>query len=165
MTLTFQHKGAGHVSFSSQPGERGRRKMRIGPVGRWVMQRTNREARGRGGRLMGMNVFVLHTVGYRSGQRRASPVSWFADGDQAWLIVASARRPARSPDWYHNLAAHPDQVSIDVPHRGTIQVRAEQLDGDARADAWQRIISEQPHYAVYQAKTGRVPPVIRLTAV
>jgi len=119
MTLTFQHKGACHVSFSTQPGERGRRKMRIGPVGRWVMQRTNREARGRGGRLMGMNVLVLHTVGYRSGQRRASPVSWFADGDQAWLIVASARRPARSPDWYHNLAAHPDQVSICVRSNST----------------------------------------------
>ena len=153
------------MSFGTQPGERGRRKMRIGPVGRWVVQRTSREARGRRGRLSGINVLVLHTVGHKGGQRRASPVSWFDDGDHSWLIVASARRPARNPDWYYNLAAHPDQVSIDVPHHGTIQVRAEQLDGDARTEAWQRIISEQPRYAAYQAKTGRVPPVIRLTAV
>jgi deazaflavin-dependent oxidoreductase (nitroreductase family) len=165
MTLTFHCEGAGLVSFGTQPGERGRRKMPIGPVGRWVVQRTSREARGRGGAVTGMNVLVLHTVGHRNRQRRASPLSWFADGDHAWLIVAYARRPARNPDWYYNLAANPDQVSIDVPHRGTIQVRAEQLDGDARAAAWQRIVSEQPRYAAYQARTGRVPPVIRLTAV
>jgi deazaflavin-dependent oxidoreductase (nitroreductase family) len=153
------------MSFHTQPGERGRRKMRVGPVGRWVAQRTSREARATGGQLIGTNVLVLHTVGRRNGQRRASPVSWFADGDHAWLIVASARRPAKSPDWYYNLAANPDQVSIDVPHRGTIDVRAEELDGDARADAWHRIISEQPRYAAYQAKTNRVLPVIRLTAI
>jgi deazaflavin-dependent oxidoreductase (nitroreductase family) len=152
------------MSTHTPPGARGRRKMRVGPVGRWVMHRTAIQGR-RGAELTDMNVLVLHTVGRRYRQRRASPVSWFADGDHAWLIVAVARRPARNPDWYYNLAANPDQVSIDVPHRGTIQVRAEQLDGDARADVWQRIISEQPRYATYEAKTGRVLPVIRLTAV
>ncbi|HEY3087988.1 MAG TPA: nitroreductase/quinone reductase family protein [Jatrophihabitantaceae bacterium] len=153
------------MSTHTPSGERGRRKMRVGPVGRWVMHRATTQGRRRGGQLMEMNVMVLHTVGRRNGQRRATPVSWFAEGDHAWLIVAVARRPARNPDWYYNLAANPDQVSIDVPHRGTIQVRAEQLDGDARAAVWQRIISEQPRYATYEAKTGRVLPVIRLTAV
>lgn len=40
-----------------------------------------------------------------------------------------------------------------------------QLDGDARAKAWQRIIQRQPRYAGYQQKTDRDIPVIRLTRV
>jgi F420H(2)-dependent quinone reductase len=36
------------------------------------------------------------------------------------------------------------------------------LDGDARAQAWQRITRAQPRYAGYQQKTDRVIPVIRL---
>jgi F420H(2)-dependent quinone reductase len=38
-----------------------------------------------------------------------------------------------------------------------------QLDGDARAQAWQRITQAQPRYARYQEKTDRVLPVIRLS--
>jgi deazaflavin-dependent oxidoreductase (nitroreductase family) len=153
------------MTFHTEPGARGRRRMRVGPVGRWVMHRTTNQARRRGGRQIGMNVLVLHTVGRKSGQRRARTVSWFADGDDAWLIVAVAGRSGRNPDWYYNLGVNPDQASIDLPHRGTIRVHAERLEGDRRAEAWQRITSEQPRYIRYQAKTDRQLPIIRLSAV
>lgn len=50
----------------------------------------------------------MTTVGAMTGERRETPVAWFPDGDQAWLIVASLGGSARNPGWYHNLAAHPD---------------------------------------------------------
>jgi hypothetical protein len=42
-------------------------------------------------------------------------------------------------------------------------VTVEQLEGQSREEAWQRIIASQPRYADYQRKTDRVLPIIRLS--
>ena len=44
-----------------------------------------------------------------------------------------------------------------------LRVTPTQLDGDARAQAWQRITQLQPRYAGYAQKTDRAIPVIRLS--
>ena len=44
-----------------------------------------------------------------------------------------------------------------------LRVTPAQLDGDARAQAWQRITQLQPRYAGYEQKTDRAIPVIRLS--
>jgi deazaflavin-dependent oxidoreductase (nitroreductase family) len=110
---------------------------------------------------MGMDLLFLTTVGRRTGERRETSVAWFPDGDDAWLIVASAAGSAHNPAWYHNIAAHPDQVWIELPDR-KLQVTPEQLDGAAREERWKRIVQAQPRYARYQEKTDRLLPVIRL---
>jgi hypothetical protein len=48
--------------------------------------------------------------------------------------VASAAGAARNPAWYHNLAAHPDQVWIETAGRKAA-VTAEQLHGAERDEA------------------------------
>lgn len=121
----------------------------------------NKRIRRKGGKFRGMDVLFLTTVGAKTGERRETPVAWFPDGDQAWLIVASLGGSARNPGWYHNLAAHPDQVWIEIGDR-TLRVVPEQLEGNRRDEGWQRIITAQPRYANYQEKTDRVRPVIRL---
>jgi deazaflavin-dependent oxidoreductase (nitroreductase family) len=72
-----------------------------------------------GDHFNGMDLLYLTTVGAKSGQKRVSPVARFADGDDAWLVVASNGGAKRNPNWYHNLRAHPDQVWIEVQGRGT----------------------------------------------
>ncbi|GAA2447335.1 hypothetical protein GCM10010191_75720 [Actinomadura vinacea] len=111
---------------------------------------------------MGMDVLILHTVGRRSGQPRQTPLAWFADGEDARLIVASGGG-TRHPDWYVNLMAHPDRVSIESPGRDAVPVTPQRLDGADREQAWQRITDAQPRYAKYQGKSDREYPVIRLT--
>jgi deazaflavin-dependent oxidoreductase (nitroreductase family) len=121
--------------------------------------------RRKGGKFMGMDVLFMTTIGAVTGQRRVTPVAWFPDGPDAWLIVASAAGAASNPQWYRNLAARPDQVWIELPQqRKTLRVTAEQLDGSRRERAWQDIVRAQPRYAKYQTKTDRVLPVIRLAA-
>jgi F420H(2)-dependent quinone reductase len=71
------------MSFHTAAGTRGRRKMRVGPVGRLVVRRITNTARRRRGRFMGMNVLVLHTVGAKSSKDRVHPVSWFTEGQDA----------------------------------------------------------------------------------
>ena len=112
---------------------------------------------------MGMDLLYLTTIGAKSGQKRQSTVARFADGEDAWLVVASAGGSVHHPAWYHNIAAHPEQVWIEFGGH-QLQMTATQLDGEARAQAWQRITESQPRYAGYQQKTDRPIPVIRLSA-
>jgi deazaflavin-dependent oxidoreductase (nitroreductase family) len=137
-----------------------------GAVSRWMQRKMNARAnakirRGRG-RLMGMDLLILNTVGRRSGQPRETPVAWFADGADAWLIVASGGG-SHHPDWHANLMAHPDRASIELPGRDATPVVPHRLDGADREQAWQRITAAVPRYAKYQSKSDREYPVIRLT--
>jgi deazaflavin-dependent oxidoreductase (nitroreductase family) len=144
----------------------GRRQGSPGPVSRWMQQRmnarTNRRIRRGRGTFMSMDVLILHTAGRRSGQPRQTPLAWFADGEDARLIVASGGRH-QHPDWYVNLMAHPDRASIELPGRDAVPVTPDRLDGADRERAWQAITAAQPRYAKYQRKTDREYPVIRLT--
>jgi deazaflavin-dependent oxidoreductase (nitroreductase family) len=87
----------------------------------------------------------------------------FPEGDDAWLIVASKGGAAGHPAWFHNLAAHPDQVEVEFQGRKTA-VTPQTLTGEERASAWRRITTERPNFAGYEQKTDRQIPVVRLTA-
>lgn len=117
-----------------------------------------------GGRMTmrGVPLLILTTVGARSGRRRKVPLTWFADGEQRWLIVASLGGAANHPAWFINLARNPDQVWIEVGRR-TIRVRPESLRGGERAEAWRRIVAAAPGYGTYERSTDREIPVVRLT--
>ena len=148
------------MSFDATAGTHGGRQPRTGLVLRWVNKTAARRFR-RTGKMLGINGLILTTVGARSGAERTSPVGWWPGPDGSWLIVAAANGAARNPAWYHNIAAHPDQVQIEVDGR-RIRVTAEQLHGAERAEAWRQIAAAAPRFAQYQDKTDRELPVIRL---
>lgn len=131
------------------------------PVSRLMARAMTWYHHRRGDRFMDMDLLYLTTVGAKSGQRRQTPVARFADGD-GWLIVASGGGAATHPGWYHNIAANPDQVWIEVEGRH-LHVAPEQLEGAEREQAWQRIKATAPRYASYEHKTDRQIPVLRLT--
>jgi deazaflavin-dependent oxidoreductase (nitroreductase family) len=148
------------MSFDTPAGSRGARQP-SGPFFRWLNKVMSRRLRRKGGRMMGFNALILTTIGAKSGVKRTNPVGWFPGQDGSWLIVASAAGAARNPAWYHNIAAHPDEVQVEVDGR-TIAVTAEQLHGVERDRAWQQITTTAPRFAQYERKTDRVLPVIRL---
>ena len=125
------------------------------PIMQWVHRRS-------GDRFRGSDLLYLTTIGARTGQRRTNPVARFDDGSGGWLVVASFGGAAQHPGWYHNIAAHPDQVWAEV--RGTThRVDAEQLAGPAHDAAWAHITAQAPSFAGYLDKTDRRIPVLRLT--
>jgi deazaflavin-dependent oxidoreductase (nitroreductase family) len=151
------------MSFNTPAGTRGGRQPR-GAVARWMNSlMASRVRRSRSGTFMGMKTLVLTTVGRRSGVQRSNPVAWIAGEDGSWLIVASAAGARANPAWYYNIAAHPDEVQIEVGGR-RVTVDAEQLHGDQRSQAWQQFTAAYPRFAGYQQKTDRELPVIRLAA-
>lgn len=151
------------MSFQKTPGgTRGGRGMPANAVTRFITKTMTSWHRRTGDRFQGMDLLYLTTVGAKSGEKRQSTVTRFGDGDDAWLIVASAGGAAQNPAWYHNIAAHPDQVWVEFGGKQQ-RVTPAQLDGEARDQAWQRITQAQPRYAGYQKKTDREIPVIKLT--
>ncbi|MGW1740639.1 nitroreductase family deazaflavin-dependent oxidoreductase [Nocardia sp. NPDC001965] len=129
---------------------------------RKMNSRTTARIRRKGGRYLGMDMLILHTTGRRTGQPRETPITWFADGEDTWLLVASGGGD-RNPDWYSNLIAHPDGVAVELHGHAAVPVTPQRLDGDARARAWQHITATQPRYDKYQRKSDREYPVVRLT--
>ncbi|TDV55944.1 nitroreductase/quinone reductase family protein [Actinophytocola oryzae] len=151
------------MSFNTPNGTRGARQPKAGRLMTWLNNRNAKKIRRRGGKIMGFDALVLTTTGARSGAERTTPVGWFpADDDDSWLVVASAAGAAKNPAWYHNIAAHPDKVTIEMAGR-RIPVTAEQLHGSERADAWHRITEAAPRFGQYGNKTDRELPIIKLT--
>lgn len=153
--MTFQKTPAG-TRGKSMPGV-------SSPVSKWINGIMVKRARGKpDGRFMGMDTLVLTTTGAKTGQRRQTLLASFPDGGSAWLVCAAFAGSAKNPAWYHNIAAHPDQVEITVRGR-TIKVTPVQLTGEERAAAWERITRDVPRFKGYATKTDRELPIIRLT--
>jgi deazaflavin-dependent oxidoreductase (nitroreductase family) len=148
------------MSFTHPTGTRGAKQP--GRTFRWMNRLILGRARRTEGKTMGMNLLVLTTVGRKSGQERQTPLAWFPGPDGSWLVVASANGAQANPAWYLNLAAHPDQVTVEQAGR-KVAVTAEELQGAEREQAWQQIKDAADNFRKYEQTTDRLLPVIRLT--
>src|SRR5215469_14877201 len=140
------------MSFQKTPGgTRGGRSMPSNAFTRFATGLMTKWHRRSGDKFQGMDLLYLTTIGAKSGEKRQSTVSRFPAGADSWLIIASAGGSTRNPAWYHNIAAHPDQVWIEFGGR-QMHVKAEQLEGDERARAGQQATQRQPRYDGYRQK-------------
>jgi deazaflavin-dependent oxidoreductase (nitroreductase family) len=109
----------------------------------------------------GIEGLLLRTVGAKSGKPRNAILGYFPEGDDAWLVVASAAGASWHPSWLYNLAAHPD-ASVEFSDGRKVDVRAETLEGADLAAAWERLERDGPEYVKYLDKTDREIPILRL---
>jgi deazaflavin-dependent oxidoreductase (nitroreductase family) len=109
-------------------------------------------------------VVLVTTKGARSGEERTVTLGGFADGDDAWLVVASKGGSATHPAWFNNMVKHPDDIWLEVGAR-KMKVRADSLHGREREETFARIAALAPQYGKYPTKTDREIPVVRLTRV
>jgi F420H(2)-dependent quinone reductase len=112
-----------------------------------------------GGRMAGTKVLLLTTTGRKSGKTHTAPLGFF-DWQGGYVIVASNGGQPKHPAWYHNLKSHP-QVTVQMFDQ-VIPVTAEVLTGEARAQAWQQVITTAPGYAGYEKQTTREIPLVLL---
>jgi len=74
-----------------------------------------------GGPFQGAPVLLLHHTGAKSGTERVNPLMYQQVGD-SYAIFASKGGAPSNPDWYYNLAAHPDttiEMGTDMIQPGT----------------------------------------------
>lgn len=124
------------------------------------------EFRQSGGRISSFGdapVLLLSTIGARSGKRRTNPLMYLADDhapDRVY-VFASAAGADKDPDWFHNLLAHPSDVTIEIGTE-TVTADAQVVPDPLRAQIFAMQASRYPGFADYQAKTSRVIPVVEL---
>ncbi len=122
----------------------------------WLYRRSKGKL---GGKMRGFKVILLTSTGRKSGQTRTLPLGLF-DWPGGYLVVASNGGQPRHPAWYLNLMSN-SHATVQVLDQ-VIPVTAEVLNGEARARAWQQVITSAPSYAAYEKKTTRVIPLVLL---
>lgn len=106
-------------------------------------------------------VLVLETTGRRSGNSRETTLAYLRLNDGDLLVVGGAGGQSHVPDWVANLRANPAvQVTVDRKRR---PMTATELEGDARAAAWNLAVDEWPQIVKYESRAGRPIPVVCLT--
>jgi deazaflavin-dependent oxidoreductase (nitroreductase family) len=110
----------------------------------------------------GLPVVVVTSVGASSGKLRKNPVMR-VEHDGRYLAVASVGGGPKHPAWYANMLAQPQVELQDGPRKWDMVAR--ELEGDERAQWWDRAVQAFPNYAEYQKKTERVIPVFLLEPV
>ena len=113
-------------------------------------------------KMMGFPTVLLTTIGAKTGKEHTHVLGGFADGSDAWLIIASKGGAPTHPAWFINLAKNPDKVWLEVGNR-KFRAQVDSLEGKEREDAYARVVAVAPNYGAYPKKTDREIPVIRLT--
>jgi F420H(2)-dependent quinone reductase len=109
----------------------------------------------------GMPIIVIGMRGARSGKVRKTALMRVEHGGE-YALVASKGGAPENPEWFYNLEAHPDEVTIqDGPAPFRVTVR--EVEGDEKAEWWERAVAAYPPYAEYQAKTERQIPLFVAT--
>jgi deazaflavin-dependent oxidoreductase (nitroreductase family) len=105
----------------------------------------------------GMPIVVVTTRGNRTGKVRKTALMR-VEHDGEYALVASQGGAPKHPVWYFNLKADPSAVTVqDGPEAFDAVVR--EVDGDERAEWWDRAVAAYPPYAEYQERTDRRIPV------
>jgi deazaflavin-dependent oxidoreductase (nitroreductase family) len=101
-------------------------------------------------------IVIVTYRGVKSGKVRKAGLMRVEDGGRYALVASKGGAPA-NPAWYHCLKADPHVTIQDGPAPHDFVVR--ELEGDERAEWWDRSVAAFPDYADYQTKTDRIIPV------
>ena len=112
-------------------------------------------------RETGIPVIIVSMRGAASGSvRKIALMRVEHNGEYA--LVASYGGAPKHPAWYHNLVAHPTEVTIqDGPEPFFVTVRL--VEGAEYDTWWERGVSVFPPYAQYKEKTSRRIPLFVAT--
>ena len=122
-------------------------------VDKTVIPRTNGALSSMGFKKVGL----LTSVGAKSGERRSQPLVMVQDNADL-LVIGSNYGGAKHPSWSANLVANP---TCEVTFRGPARpYRASLLEGESRAEAWEKAVDFYNGYTVYAERCA--PREIRL---
>ncbi len=112
-----------------------------------------------GGRLQGLPVLLLTTIGRKSGQPRTTPLTYLPHRG-TYVVIASYLGEPRHPAWFLNIQAN-SEVELQIGGE-RISARAREATGTERDQLWAEVVAKNPDYAEYQARTRRKIPVLIL---
>ncbi len=111
------------------------------------------------GRVRGMPVLLLTTVGRKTGKQHVTPVMYLRDGEN-YVVTASNNGADKHPGWFVNLQSNP-QTTIEVGNM-TRGVLAHQASPEEKKRLWTQLVEQAPFFEDYQKKTTRDIPMVIL---
>ena len=113
-----------------------------------------------GGRISGLEVLLLTTTGRKTGKKRTTPLGYFKDREDSYVIIGSNAGFDTHPAWFHNIRSQP-HVTIQVKDR-ELEVNAEVAGPEKRNQLWTQLVKLAPFYGNYEKKTHREIPIVIL---
>ena len=110
------------------------------------------------GKLAGLDMLLLTTVGRKTGKKRYTTLL-FKRFDGHYYCAGSFGGSHKAPKWYQNILSNPNVgILAEGKHMNATAVV---LEDDLKAIAWESLIDIYPNFQKYQNKTDRVIPVIK----
>jgi deazaflavin-dependent oxidoreductase (nitroreductase family) len=102
---------------------------------------------------------LLTTKGRKTGRLRTTPVLYLEDGSDL-VVVASFGGNDMHPAWYLNLKEYPEaEVVIRGERRRVI---SREITSEEKKLIWSRLVKSYPQFNIYQQRTSREIPLLRL---
>ena len=114
-----------------------------------------------GRRTKKVPVLLLTTTGRRTGEARTVPLVHYRDGDD--IILSASNAGNWLPAWFLNVEAEP-QVTVELGDQRFDAV-AEIAGEDERPALWDGMVAQNPAFADYAVRAGRIIPMVRLRRV
>ena len=129
----------------------------IGRLHAWVWKLTG----GKLGNAFGRAPFMMLTTrGRITGRERTTPVLYLQDGADL-IVVASFGGNDMYPAWFLNLERCPEAEVIINDERQ--RLLATRISPEKKRLIWPRLIEMYPNFAIYQQRTQREIPLLRLS--
>src|SRR5213594_2193173 len=129
----------------------------IGRLHAWLWKLTG----GRLGNAFGRVPFIMLTTrGRKTGRDRTIPVLYLRYGADL-IVVASFGGNDMHPAWYLNLERCPEAEVIIIGERR--RLLATRVSSEEKGLIWRRLIEMYPNFAIYQQRTRRDIPLLRLS--
>lgn len=124
-----------------------------------------------GGKMAGLPVLLIQTIGRKSGERRETALTYMPysgpgqadEKSESCVVIASVLGEPKHPAWYLNLQAD-SRIAIQVGSE-RIAVQARDAEGEERNQIWNQITEFSPDYEQYRAMTERRIPVVVLDRI
>ncbi|WP_421118534.1 nitroreductase/quinone reductase family protein [Aquihabitans daechungensis] len=116
----------------------------------------------KGNKMFGKPVFLLETVGRKSGEPRPVMLMLVHRGQDLVVVGSNGGNPV-TPNWYKNLmAAEKTEVQVGA-HRWWTTAR--EVEGEEFEECWKLAAAAYPDFDTYQELTDRRIPVAVLERV
>ena len=115
-----------------------------------------------GGKVQGLPVLLLTTIGRKTGKKRITPLGYF-EHDGYYVISASNAGFDTHPAWFHNLKSRP-QVELQIGNKQSTAV-AEPANPTLRKQLGATLVQRAPGYGAYEKRTSREIPMVLLRPI